>query len=282
MSKLATLAVEYNVTEHCNLRCAGCDHASPLVAERFADPAAFRRDVTALATVLRAREFKLVGGEPTLHPELHVVARAARESSIADRIALVTNGTRLSDLDERVLDCIDALHVSAYPGVTLHADLVALERALRDRGIEFLVRHVNEFRHTLVAEPRSDVRTTERIYRRCKLAHTWSCHTLRDGRYYKCPPAALRGARDPAIDPRLDGVDLHPITDLRSRLASYLDSASPLAACAACLGTSGTRFPHRQLSRSEAAAGVDSTHIVPDRAGRRRNRWFEAFGRSSP
>ena len=47
--KIHRRSVEYNLTEHCNLRCRGCGHASPLFPEKFASLATFREDLEALA-----------------------------------------------------------------------------------------------------------------------------------------------------------------------------------------------------------------------------------------
>ncbi len=35
-NKLTRLSVEYSLTEHCNISCHACAHASPLLAEKFA------------------------------------------------------------------------------------------------------------------------------------------------------------------------------------------------------------------------------------------------------
>jgi hypothetical protein len=35
--KIEQRAADYNLTEHCNLRCAGCDHSSPLLPKKFAE-----------------------------------------------------------------------------------------------------------------------------------------------------------------------------------------------------------------------------------------------------
>ena len=48
-NKLTRLSVEYSLTEHCNISCHACAHASPLLAKKFADLAHFTRDFEALA-----------------------------------------------------------------------------------------------------------------------------------------------------------------------------------------------------------------------------------------
>jgi hypothetical protein len=253
-SRIEGRAIEYNVVDHCNLRCARCDHASPTLGRRFADLAAFRHDLTALSAVLRVRELKFVGGEPLLHPELVAFIRTAREIGIAERLTLITNGVLLHRLDDAILPLIDKLWVSRYPGVEIRADLAALRRVADRHHVRLHIRWTPTFRHTLLDSRHTDAALVQRIYRRCDLAHRWSCHTVRDGYYYKCSPA-------PFLEPRLarqgtivanrsrDGVRLHDNPHLRAELARYLADPQPLEACHYCLGSSGREFAHQQLAR---------------------------------
>ena len=62
--KVKLFGIEYNLTEHCNLRCYHCDHASPLMPKKFADLDEYGRDVRALAKAVHVEEFRVVGGDP--------------------------------------------------------------------------------------------------------------------------------------------------------------------------------------------------------------------------
>ena len=261
MRRLHVQSLEFNVVEHCNLACDGCDHGAPELPTTLASRPQFARDVALLAAAVRADEFKLVGGEPLLHPDWAGFARDLRQSGVARRTMLVTNGTLLHRAATDDLCCVDTVRVSRYPGVHIKADLVELSARLRERDVALEVRDVATFRRTLLAWPRPDHVTTTSIYRRCALAHRWSCYTLRDGRFFKCPPAALLEARMHARGSALENgeVDGVPLLsdDLPAALASYLRSREPLEACRSCLGTSGPSFPHRQLgARERGAAGA--------------------------
>src|SRR5438094_7310590 len=93
--KLTRFSVEYNLTEHCNLSCYLCDHASPLLSKKFAILEDFVRDFEALSHVFHSTQLRIVGGEPTLHPQLLTFLREARRIGIADNIVLLTNGVQL-------------------------------------------------------------------------------------------------------------------------------------------------------------------------------------------
>ena len=98
-----------------------------------------------------------------------------------------------------------------------------------------------------------DVELVQAIFDNCKQRAETSCHTVYEGRFYKCPVAAFtkpRLARGgiPFQEQASDGVELHDETDLEGKLEAYLTSTSPLTACSFCLGDSGPTFKHEQLN----------------------------------
>ena len=260
-------AVEFNVVEHCNLSCAACDHASPLLPRKFASLRDFVVDLTALAAVLEVDELRLLGGEPLLHPELIGFVRAARRTGIARRIWLVSNGVLLHRAPEELFDLIDGLWVSRYPGVRLGLSISELEALAAERGFELRLVEVENFRRTLLNTEIRDRPLVRRIYGSCGITHRWSCHTIHEGRYYKCSTAPFLGPRlahaGTAIDNLADGVALRDNPNLREDLERYLAEDRPLIACGFCLGTSGREAPHRQLDARERSAASTEAHPDP-------------------
>ena len=70
--------LDYNVTEHCNLTCVGCDHDSPAAPPRMVDVETFRKDLVAFKSASRVRELRILGGEPLLHSRLVELLQIAR------------------------------------------------------------------------------------------------------------------------------------------------------------------------------------------------------------
>jgi len=268
--KIMQRAAEYNLTEHCNLKCAGCNHFSPHLPQKFADVAQFQRDLTALAEVMHLGELKILGGEPLLHPDLPRFLRCARESGIADEITLVTNGLLLHRTEPATFELIDRLWVSLYPGVELPLPTDEL-KYLSDRyNFTLDLKKTDSFKCTTVNERHRDGAVVRQIFERCELAHARSCHTIDQGYYFKCSPAPFLTARlalaGRSVENRdLDAVRIFDNPNLRAELESYLRSEEPLEACYYCLGSSGRRFPHRQLKRGEAHDG--SYHQELEAAG---------------
>jgi molybdenum cofactor biosynthesis enzyme MoaA len=83
--RLQTRSLEAHIVDHCNLTCVECCSLSPLLPEWSADPGQLVDDVARAARVLQPRVFKLVGGEPTMHPALVDILRGVRGTGIAHR-----------------------------------------------------------------------------------------------------------------------------------------------------------------------------------------------------
>ncbi|HET6621055.1 MAG TPA: radical SAM protein [Dongiaceae bacterium] len=263
--KLAVESLETPLTQHCNLRCAACDHASPFHSKSFLDMNLLARDLDVLSRVVRAEEFRLVGGEPLQHPELLSIIEVIRKARIAKRIVVVTNGMLIHKMDQRFWRAIDKVWLSIYPGVSLPLPLAAIEDLCREHDVEFAPRPTNEFRIALVNNRIDDHGLVKAIYRDCKTAHHWKCYTVFNGYFYKCSKASVMRERLLRLgivreDSPRDGVDLRSRRRLKSRLQAYLRSQEPLASCQACLGTSGPLIPHRQLNADALRAAADEDH----------------------
>lgn len=267
--KLTRLSVEVGLTEHCNIKCHACAHASPLLPEKFASLAGFVRDIEALSAAFHASELRLVGGEPLLHPDLPAFIAEGRRAGIADHVVVYTNGVLLHQMPVAFWQSIDGLRISAYPGVRRRLDDDECARLCRDNGVELTIKPFPSFEQTLLGRRIGDRPLVKAIYRACNTARI--CHTIHDGRFYKCPMAtlmkpwlALHGI--PFESPPGDGVALHGNASLREHLEAYLDDPAPLAACDYCLGSSGPAVRHRQLDRTGCAAWLaeDAQPLIDD------------------
>jgi hypothetical protein len=259
-NKLARLSVEYSLTEHCNISCHACAHASPLLPEKFADLAAFTRDFEALGQAFHSRELRIVGGEPLLHPDLLAFLEEARRIAVADSIVVYTNGVLLHRMPDAFWRLIDGLRISIYPGVRRRLDDEECARLCREHGVMLRLQPYETFGQTLIGKRIEDRGLVTAIYRACHTAT--ECHTVHDGRFYKCPMAPVMGAwlalrKIDYQGPASDSVALHDNPALRVDLERYLGDRAPLAACSYCLGSSGAAVPHRQLDRAGCSAWLE-------------------------
>jgi hypothetical protein len=195
-------------------------------------------------------------------------------SGIADEITLVTNGLLLHRCDPAVLESIDRLWVSLYPGISLRIEEPELESLSKKYNFELDLRRINHFRVTTINRRHADPALVRRIFDHCSLAHSGSCHTVYQGHYFKCSPAALLTTRmalmgETVQNGDMDGVRIHDNPRLREELKAYLRGEEPLEACYYCLGSSGRSFPHRQLAAKELREDTGSSGMqrLRDRLG---------------
>jgi len=250
--KVRTRSLEAHIVDHCNLRCALCCSLSPHLPRWHVEPESLAAELDLAGRVLEPTWFKLVGGEPLLHPRLLDCLAAARGSGIAEIVSLTTNGFLLPRQPTEFWEQLDALTVSLYPVPALPAETIALIDA---RAAEFGVRlnwkHQDAFVGMDRAERCGDEEENREVWSKCWLRRR--CHMIRGGRFYACTrPAhfqALLGE-----DFTTDGVPLHEGPTLAAEIADYLNQPAPLRACSLCLGGDAPSQPHRPLRRGEAPA----------------------------
>lgn len=260
-------SLELHVVEHCNLHCDQCDAMSPFNPEKQLSLAQAEAWLDFLSGHVRADIFKLMGGEPLLHPELVDLIAAVRRSGITDVIRLTTNGLLLHKMPDAFWQGLDRLTVSNYASAPMKPEHVALTRAkCAEFGVVLNLKYIDEFNGVMLTTPIRDRERVQRIYDNCWIRHR--SIVVRDGRLFKCTRLAYMddfvrtfGVALDAEDPRSfhedEGI---PLDDAFADAAlAYLDDPAPLAACRYCLGASGKLIPHRQLTRKQ----VRERHLVP-------------------
>lgn len=260
--RLSLPSVEYAIVDHCNLKCAHCDHLSPHFAPTFVSLGDVRRDVVDFATVAIVDDFRIVGGEPLLHPDLPAILDAVRDAGIARSISLWTNGVVLHRHISAVLSKIDVLEISRYPGVRIRRLNEILEAA-EAAGCQVTAKDMDRFIECYPKTRIEDRARVQAIYEGCRNAHVWHCHSVKRGRYYKCSRAPLihevRGMTSAEIE--RDSVELAGPSGCE-RLRAYRSKSSPLSACSWCLGTDGPEGDHEQLDRHRRAAEASALGLV--------------------
>lgn len=251
--------LELIVTDHCNLSCRDCNHASPAVPAWTADPEQVHRDLSVLAKIYRPRFIKVIGGEPLMHRELADVIRAARSTGISQRFHLITNGVLLDRMDDAVMDEIDELEVSVYPGVH---DLDAITATAREKtrafGKRLKLSEYYDFRATFTTTGTHDDALVARIFAACKLAHVWGCHAVRDGYLHRCPQSIyIPMLVDGIAGIEHDRIALDDAEDLQHRILDFVNARTPLASCRHCVGTVGRQQPHALVPRRDWRRDAD-------------------------
>lgn len=115
--------LDIHAVDHCNYHCVGCNHASPRIPYMVHDASAYIPLMEKLAEFTHIDCICIVGGEPTLHPNLANFLAALPWQCLADHMRLYTNGHWL--LEKPYSDTIIAA-LSQVPElcISLHPELV--------------------------------------------------------------------------------------------------------------------------------------------------------------
>jgi uncharacterized Fe-S cluster-containing radical SAM superfamily protein len=257
-------AFELHVTEHCNLRCRHCCNMSPYVDARFLEPSEVDAQCRAMAKHAKADVFKIMGGEPLLHPKITEVLDVIRATGISDTIRLFTNGLLLARMPDDFWRALDHLTVSSYASAPVKPEHLALiEAKARAFDVVLNVKKVDRFSQVLSTDRKHDDAAIKETYDACWLRHR--CLVVRAGRFYKCTRAAYYQdfqTRLAIDEPDLDAAatmlgDGIPIDapDFGERMLAYMNAPEPLGACRYCLGSSGPLSVHTQLTKLEVRRG---------------------------
>lgn len=257
-------AFELHVVEHCNLRCTACCNMSPYLAEHTLSVEAIAAMCNTMAAELDVDVFKIMGGEPLLHPQIAAVLRAVRASGISQTVRLFTNGLLLHTMTDEFWAALDELTISNYTSAPVKPDLLAAAQA-RARAFDVVlnVKPVTEFSEVMRGEREADPAQLQRTYEACWLRHR--CLVVRRGKFYMCTRAAyadefhrdlLHGAHpdDRAAALAGDGVPLST-PELGEALLAYLNRSQPLNSCHFCHGGAGPLAAHTQLTKADVRAG---------------------------
>lgn len=254
--RVQTRSLEVHVVDHCNLRCWGCCSLSPYLPKWCIDPADLERDLHLACRVLAPQYFKVVGGEPLLHPALDECLAVARRAEIGLVVSVTTNGFLLPRASERFWRLTQGLTISLYPHPPLPAETIALiERRATEHGIPINWKRQEQFVDMDLDEPRTQPALTQRIHEHCWLRRR--CHILSKGRFFTCtrPPhfETFYGTEGGFLD---DGIALNEEPDMAARLLAYLRRPEPLKACSLCQGGSAPPQPHRQMALEEIKSTI--------------------------
>ena len=115
------LRFDIHLADHCNLKCAGCEHFSPLAEEKFLDINVYEQDCIRLNKLTGGsiEDISLCGGEPLLHPQIIDFMILTRKYFPNGMIRIFTNGLLLAQQPEIFWEtCKEndiAIYITVYP-----------------------------------------------------------------------------------------------------------------------------------------------------------------------
>jgi organic radical activating enzyme len=266
MKKIKLRRLEIAIADHCNLKCNLCDHSSGLLPKGFTHCSKIINELKMISKVLVVDELVVAGGEPLLNNEIISILKEVKKiEGIGENITLITNGLLLHNSPEEIWGLIDGIWISTYPSVKkISFDDIGL--LAQKYNVWVFKKETNSFKRTIVDQLNDNEAITDFAYKTCLRAHTFSCHLLKDGVFYKCTPAVftkkrldLKGIKYSA-DFDSDGISVFDDVDiLYHNLRNYLNSSRPLESCKYCLGELGNEYGHVQVENRKDLLKIDYT-----------------------
>lgn len=131
--------IEVNLVNHCNLKCKGCTHFSNICDKYEISIGQLKNDMDKLSNLVNVDLIRLMGGEPLLHSELAEILSIVRKYFPDSKIALVSNGLLISNMDEKLIESINNndifFNISLYQPTYKIADKIM--KFLNDKNIKF-------------------------------------------------------------------------------------------------------------------------------------------------
>lgn len=182
--------LEINIVDQCNLNCKGCAHFSNICDNKFVNLENYKRDLELIAEKFYLYNFRLLGGEPLLHPKLPELVEITRNILPNSRIIIVTNGLLINKLSENALKKLSKSNVivsiSLYEPTFKMLDSII--NKLNQYNINYLIND-DYFKKTEVIEKfhtRLSTTRSEEAYLANQRCSGRFCRFLRDGKISKC------------------------------------------------------------------------------------------------
>ncbi|MGG4340430.1 radical SAM protein [Paenibacillus lautus] len=251
MDNIFVKSLELHASYHCNLKCRGCMHLSPLETPGFIDIDEIIDTLTELKKYLRTDTIRILGGEPLLNKNILDVVYKVKSVGIADKVSLTTNGTLLSKADPKIWGLLDEVEISNYKYSKGFIEKLIddCKKITANNNIRISIYNFESFREPFSEIKNSDIQLVKDIYNNCLFAREWQCFNVFEGYFFKCPQAFALSRKLSCGDYNANGIRILENSNLHEQLVEYIDSSEPLPSCHHCLGSVGKRFDIQQVEK---------------------------------
>jgi hypothetical protein len=254
--------LELDIAHACNLKCPGCTHYSNYGVKGVVPFAEGGRWMEEWTQRLFPTKFRILGGEPTINPELCDYIRKARQLWPASMCELVTNGffiDRHPDLFRTLAETNTSVQLSLHENgedYLQKANFEKLKAASKAYGfaLHTLAGTANDFWQPYLGEGETMMPFAENDYE-TSFAICGGCASLAGGKLWKCPNIAhlhladglFNLSKKPEWQPYTSHAGVVPqLSDLE--MLDYLYKPHPI--CGMC--------PTRHQSMTAALGGLAS------------------------
>lgn len=233
--------LDINVVTHCNSRCTSCSHASPFTKAYYMSPETMARDLESIKPFLSFHRIQLVGGEPTLHPNISELLGVARRSGVGSSTSIITNGRLLPKMGDDFWNALEILQLSVYGNLDRSVIDLARKKATEHK-FTFCFAEFTQFYLQFKSSPDDG-----ESFNSCPWKTT--CYTLHEGKFYLCPQSAFFPSLFQELPFGIDGLPLEGLTE--EKLSEFMSRDKPFNACKICLGSLAHIIPWSESKTKE-------------------------------
>lgn len=237
--KLFLRSVDIIVTERCSNKCRDCANLMQYYEHpKDCDVSELIKSIDAFCNIVdEVNEFRVLGGEPFVHRDFHLIVRRLIDEPKTKKVIIYTNGAIIPTEGQITAIKSDKVLFIITDYGLLSKNLDRLVKVLSDNDITFLVQKVQGWTDCakLVKHHRSPA-GQRNIFRACCSKNTF---TLSDGKLFRCPFTANAFRLSAVPDFRNDYVDfMQGGEGLKEKIRTFLIGKDFLETCDYCNGRS--------------------------------------------
>ena len=234
--RLTVQNVDLMITEKCSMKCRDCSNLMAYYEHpENADMAQMLAMIDGLCDKMdEIYEFRVIGGEPFMHKELHTVVEYVCHKPNVLKVAIFTNATILPRAHQWAALQHEKMRLFITDYDALSRNIKPLVAELERRGIAFVNEKANNWTDCASLEKHNrTLAENEALFAQCCAKNL---ATLADGRLYRCPFAA-NAAKLKAVP---DYQDDYLVVEQASReeLRAFLRDKTHIETCDHCNGRS--------------------------------------------
>ncbi|MBI5079289.1 hypothetical protein HZB06_01260 [Candidatus Wolfebacteria bacterium] len=241
--KIFLRSIDVIITERCSLKCRDCSNLMQYYENpQNCDTGMLLKSLDIFCAIIdEVMDFRIIGGEPFMNKEWHVIAKKLIDEPKAKRIVIYTNGTIIPN--EKHIPLLKngkvLIIISDYGA--LSRNLIGLEKTLTKNKIAHYVLNIDEWLSCSAITPHNrGPKGNKEIF---KLCCAKNMATLSDGKLFRCPYAANAFRLSAVPDCKSDYVDLFQksldaenISKIKKEIKDYLLYREYLEICDFCNG----------------------------------------------
>lgn len=243
--KLFLRSVDIIITERCSLKCRDCSNLMQYYKKPLdCDTKEVARTIDMFCALAdEINEFRVIGGEPFMNRESHLVVKRLCDEPKVKRVVIYTNGTIVPD--ERQIEYIknDKVLVIITDYGPLSKKLDFLIETLQHNGIDCYAPKARGWTDCAKIEKYSrGIEFQKQVFKDCCAKNTF---TLSKGRLYRCPFSANAARLLAVPDYQDDYIDFFQgpqeqmdMCEMKKRMKRFILEKDYLDSCDYCNGRS--------------------------------------------